>query len=254
MGQPGTPPPVDTWTSMIDTYTNTTADGGYDVATCVWPGWETVFSPHFPDLAQLLRERRIPAVDFGGFVPGGTNDFDVTRSVPSESFLDAGRSVLNPPNNLSNSLFMGMDMGEQDVRYLWGYAKTMTTSASPDDRFTQYKAFRDFSWEIERQSGSTMASLSATTYGSHYWHKTGQVRIIDASIELNHGVSHGHSTCGWSCSTRLPVRRLANQTEMLSSSTPSFEDLRNSTDNYGTGRSLSSTGNLPFSTRPCILD
>ena len=97
-------------------YFNSTADGGYDIANCIWPGYRTVFSPHFPALARLLRERHIPAVDLGGFVPGGRQDFDVNRGVPSQSFLDQGRVIMNPVDAPEDALYLGLDMGEQDVR------------------------------------------------------------------------------------------------------------------------------------------
>lgn len=56
----------------------------------------TVFSPNFPDFARLLMLRRVPAVDFCGFVPGGRQDFDVHVGVPSRSYLVEGRDILNP--------------------------------------------------------------------------------------------------------------------------------------------------------------
>jgi hypothetical protein len=169
----GGPAPVSTWKSMIDQYFNSTEQGGYAVADCVWPGYNAIFSPNFPVLAAFLRNRSIPAVDLGGFVPGGAQDFDVHRGVPSQSFLEQGRSILNPPSDPTGALLMGLDMGEQDVRYLWGYA-SHAELCGPADRVAQYLSFRDYSWAIEWQSGSTMASLQSSTYSSHYWHKTGQ--------------------------------------------------------------------------------
>ena len=53
---------------------------------------------------------------------------------------------------LMGETYMGLDMGEQDVRYLWGYAGN-TVLAGPGDHFEQYLSFRDYSWQIEWQSG-----------------------------------------------------------------------------------------------------
>jgi len=186
MGPADGRPPVATWEAMIDLFFNSTAEGGYDVANCVWPGWAAVFSPHFPALAEFLRNRHIPAVDLGGFVPGGANDFDVQRGVPGPAYLSQGRAIMNPAANPGDALLMGLDMGEQDVRYLWGYSKA-TVNAGPADRFAQYLAFRDYSWAIERQSGSTMVSLSSSTYGAHYWHKTGQYTTAGAETSQSNG-------------------------------------------------------------------
>ena len=55
-------------------------------------------------------------MDLGGFVPGGRQDFDVNRGVPSRSFLDEGRAIMNPADAPEDALYLGLDMGEQDVR------------------------------------------------------------------------------------------------------------------------------------------
>ena len=65
----------ETWAKTIDQYLNTTAEGGLDIANCIWPGYSVVFSENFPRLATMLKQRHIPAVDLGGFVPGGRQDY-----------------------------------------------------------------------------------------------------------------------------------------------------------------------------------
>ena len=82
--------PIPAWTKMIDQMFNATDDGGLDLANCVWPGYTAVFSEYFPDLARVLVARHAPAVDLGGFVPGGQQDFDVHAGVPRKAFLQEG--------------------------------------------------------------------------------------------------------------------------------------------------------------------
>ena len=60
---------------------------------------------------------------------------------------------------LMGDTYMGLDMGEQDVRYLWGYAGN-TVLAGPGDHFEQYLSFRDYSWQIEWQSGGEYVGAS----------------------------------------------------------------------------------------------
>jgi hypothetical protein len=110
--------------------------------------------------------------------------------------------------------YMGLDMGEQDVRYLWGYAGN-TVLAGPGDHFEQYLSFRDYSWQIEWQSGGKslahpvadghegamltvwmplavlwyvgrLASLSSTVY-PHYWLKTGLYTSAGAETSQSNG-------------------------------------------------------------------
>ena len=96
--------PIASWTATIDQMFNGTAEGGLDLANCVWPGWSVVFSPYFADLARLLVSRHAPAVDLGGFVPGGRQEFDVHAGVPSPSHLQEGAAILG-------DRYMGLDMG-----------------------------------------------------------------------------------------------------------------------------------------------
>jgi hypothetical protein len=115
---------------------------------------------------------------------------------------------------LMGDTYMGLDMGEQDVRYLWGYAGN-TVLAGPGDHFEQYLSFRDYSWQIEWQSGGEcvgascrrwlrvcsmlitsmdaivcvagrLASLSSTVY-AHYWLKTGLYTSAGAETSQSNG-------------------------------------------------------------------
>ena len=50
-------PPISTWAKIVDRFFNTTDQGGYDVANCVWPGWDVVFEPTFSDFAKYMLEK-----------------------------------------------------------------------------------------------------------------------------------------------------------------------------------------------------
>ena len=77
-------------------------------------------------------------------------------------------------------------MGEQDVRYLWGYARRGVLQPA-GDHLAQYIQFRDYSWAIAWQSGTLMASLQSSTYGGHYWHKTGMYTTAGAETSQSNG-------------------------------------------------------------------
>lgn len=42
-----------------------------NISNIVWPGYGSALAPNWPDLATLLASYGTPAVDLGGFVPGG---------------------------------------------------------------------------------------------------------------------------------------------------------------------------------------
>ena len=75
---------------------------------------------------------------------------------------------------------------------MWGYVQRLGTQAAPGDRVAQYTHFRDYSRAIEEKSGLTMVSLSSSTFGAHYWHKTGLYNGFD--INLNSPVSSMHDS------------------------------------------------------------
>ena len=61
--------------------------------------------------------------------------------------------------------WLGMDMGEQDGRYVIAYASQMYPSSA--DRRQQYLNFQRHVEEIEAESGNKMAGLTAITF-PHY--------------------------------------------------------------------------------------
>jgi hypothetical protein len=176
---------------QIDHYVgNNTGVGDLDVANALWPSSRIVFHPNFTAFARQLKARHIPIVDLGGFCPSAGDQFDVNNGDPggaigffpansrvvqkpprTVSYLDEGRAILNAPG--TDPLLLGLDMGEQDDRYIYSYSLEGVLAAGSGSHFEQYRRFREFSDEIERSSGGTMASLVHSPWATHYYHKTG---------------------------------------------------------------------------------
>jgi hypothetical protein len=51
----------------------------------------------------------------GGFVPGGTSQYDARQLTPTVDHLGAATAM--------GRRYFGLGQSEQDIRYLWGYAK-----------------------------------------------------------------------------------------------------------------------------------
>jgi hypothetical protein len=64
-------------------------------------------------------------------------------------------------------------MGEQDDRYTYSYSLQGVLAAGSGSYFDQYKRFRDWSDQLEFDSGGTMSSLQHSPWSSHYYFKTG---------------------------------------------------------------------------------
>ena len=171
--------PESDWLATLDLYTNASGAGGFGasgLASIVWPGAGDALAGNWPALATLLEARRVPVVDMGGFVPGGTQMYDARAAAN----FTAGAAILGP-------LFMGFDMGEQDVRFMWGYADKQVTYAGPSSRFERLVAFRDFSDGVEERQVRSLAALASSTLGVHAWLKTGFYHNAGAETSQSNG-------------------------------------------------------------------
>ena len=142
--------PYSDWVNTLDLNCNASGAGGFGaegLANVVWPGAGSALAGNFPALAALFEERSLPAADLGGFVPGGMQMYDARAAAN----FTAGEALLG-------ERFLGFDMGEQDVRYLWGYASN-NNLAGPTSRFERLVAFRDLSDGIEERLARRMSAL-----------------------------------------------------------------------------------------------
>jgi hypothetical protein len=64
-------------------------------------------------------------------------------------------------------------MGEQDDRCTYSYSLQGVLAAGSGSYFDQYKRFRDWSDQLEFDSGGTMSSLQHPPWSSHCYFKTG---------------------------------------------------------------------------------
>lgn len=171
--------PYSDWTHTLDVFTNSSSAGGFGpqgLANIVWPGAGDALGGRWPELATLLAARGLPATDLGGFVPGGMQQYDA-HAAPN---FTRGAAIMG-------ERFLGFDMGEQDVRYLWGYNDRTTSLVGPGARFERLVAFREFSDAIETRLALTLGALASSTYGVHHWLKTGFYTNAGAETSQSNG-------------------------------------------------------------------
>jgi hypothetical protein len=150
-----------------------------NVANALWPSSRLVFHPNFTTFARQLKARHIPIVDLGGFCPSAGSQFDVNNDDPggaigffptnrrsiqpplrTTSFLEEGRAILNAPG--TDALMLGLDMGEQDDRYIYSYSLEGVLAAGSGSYFEQYRRFRGFSDEIGAWKRAALARSMQT--------------------------------------------------------------------------------------------
>jgi len=171
--------PITDWINTLDLNTNPQSSGGFGdqgLANIVWPGAGSALAGNWPALAQLFEARGLPATDLGGFVPGGMQMYDASAAVN----FTIGENILG-------DRFLGFDMGEQDVRYLWGYSSDLTLLDGPLSRFEHLVAFRDFSDAIEQRLALKLAALSSSTYALHHWLKSGLYTLAGSETSQSNG-------------------------------------------------------------------
>lgn len=114
----------------LDLYTST-----FRLCDVVWPEYTFLFAPNFNEVVDALAARGLYVFDFWGYVPG------------SGRAADNMWAEYRPPEDVYRYMqetlgdrFIGFDNGEQDGRYIGGYAGQMCPASG--DRKRQYANFQ----------------------------------------------------------------------------------------------------------------
>jgi hypothetical protein len=149
----------------IEKYTKT-----YDLGRVVWPSYPIVFAKNIGDLADEIKKRDLFLFDIWGYVPGsGPGDYWMQYKVPVEALATLESTL--------GDHWLGMDVGEQDGRYIGGYAdQAFPVSAN---RFDQYLNFQRHFERMGDDLGHKLSTLVSLNYG-HYFLKEGTYSTIGA--------------------------------------------------------------------------
>ena len=154
----------------FDMYTKT-----YDLGDVIWPNSRFLSATNIPDLVREMKQRNLYLFDIWGYVPGsGPGDwhqFELSKETSRLFESELG------------DRWLGMDMGEQDGRYVLAYAQTMYPASA--GRFQQYLNFHKHMEKITNDSDNKMATLVAITYG-HYLLKEGLYSLVGAETAQMH--------------------------------------------------------------------
>ncbi|MBI5092197.1 MAG: TIM barrel protein [Candidatus Hydrogenedentes bacterium] len=144
--------------SEIDKYTKT-----YDLGNVIWPSYDCIFADNLGELADEVKRRGLFLFDIWGYVPGsGIGGYWQQFKAPAGVF-DMLESKLGDH-------WLGMDNGEQDGRYIGGYASQMYPIS--DNRFEQFLNFHRHFERMCDELGNKMSALVSLNYG-HYFLKEG---------------------------------------------------------------------------------
>ncbi len=151
--------------NQIDRYTKV-----HDLGEIIWPSYDVLFTTNVAELADEIRRRDLFLFDIWGYVPGSGPGGYWQQFHPPREALRTLEERLGPR-------WLGMDNGEQDGRYIGGYASQMHPQS--DDRFEQYLNFQRHFEKLGDELGNRLATLVSLNFG-HYFLKEGTYTLIGA--------------------------------------------------------------------------
>ncbi len=158
-----------------------------DLGRVIWPHAGTIFFKNLGELADEINKRDLYLFDFWGFVPGSgpreSGDWTEFKADPAQFKLLEDKL---------GARWLGMDVGEQDGRYVGGYGPFATPISS--DRFAQYLNFQRHFERMGDQLGNRLATLVSLNFG-HYFLKEGTYTLIGA--ETAQGLPNGQIYYSW---------------------------------------------------------
>jgi len=149
----------------IEKYTRT-----HQLGDVIWPAYPILFATNLVELADEIKRRDLFLFDVWGYVPGsGPGGYWQQFKPPQENF-----SMLE---SHLGARWLGTDIGEQDGRYIGGYANQMTPASA--NRMEQYLNFQRHFERMSDDLGHKHAALVSLNFG-HYLLKEGTFTLIGA--------------------------------------------------------------------------
>ena len=142
----------------------------HDLGSVIWPSYPILFADNLGALAEEIQRRGLYLFDIWGYVPGsGPGGYWQQFQPPASAFAVLEEKL--------GERWLGTDIGEQDGRYIGGYADQMTPASA--SRFEQYANFQQHFERMGNDLGNKHATLVSLNYG-HYLLKEGTYTLIGA--------------------------------------------------------------------------
>lgn len=148
----------------LDIYTKV-----YELGDIIWPNHNFLSAENISELIAEFKKRNLFLFDIWGYVPGsGPGTWTQFKLSPELSQFFSSQL---------GDHWLGMDNGEQDGRYIGGYASQMYPSS--EGRPYQYLNFQQHFEKLTDDLGNKMSTLVSLNYG-HYFLKQGLYTMIGA--------------------------------------------------------------------------
>ena len=142
----------------------------FELGDVIWPSYPILFAKNLGEFADEIARRDLYLFDIWGYVPGsGPGGYWQQFLPPKEAFATLESKL--------GERWLGTDIGEQDGRYIGGYANQMTPASA--SRFEQYLNFQRHFERMSDDLGHRHATLVSLNFG-HYFLKEGTYTLIGA--------------------------------------------------------------------------
>jgi hypothetical protein len=147
----------------------------FDLGDVIWPNSRFLTATNIPDMVEEMKRRNLFMYQIWGYVPGsGPGQWHQFKLSPETAGLFESKL---------GDHWLGMDMGEQDGRYVIAYAAEMYPSSG--DRLLQYLNFHNHVEGIGNDLRNKMATLVTIPFG-HYLVKEGLYTMVGAEAAQKH--------------------------------------------------------------------
>lgn len=175
------PPDAETFGNRIQFMALRGLDGDYKkqlddytikfrLGNIIWPSYPVLFQNNLPEVVSELKKRGLYLFDLWGYVPGsGPGGYWQQFTVPGNALGLFEKEL--------GSHWLGMDNGEQDGRYIGGFASQLIPQGA--GREQQYLNFQNHFQGLTDRLGNKMATLVSLNFG-HYFLKEGVYTLIGA--------------------------------------------------------------------------
>ncbi len=149
----------------IEKYTKT-----LELGNVLWPTYDLLHHPELEEVVRYIKEKELYLFDIWGFVPGsGPGGYWQQFEVDPKTTSLFERELADR--------WLGMDNGEQDGRYVGGYAGQMSPVGA--SREEQYLNFQHHFERLGDLLGNKLSTLVSLNFG-HYFLKEGTYSLIGA--------------------------------------------------------------------------
>ncbi|MBM3495806.1 MAG: hypothetical protein FJX72_16000, partial [Armatimonadetes bacterium] len=150
----------------LDLWTKT-----YDFGRIVWPMWPFLYAENWRDAIDEIAARGLYVFDIWAYCPSGTLErYEWSEYRATDEVHRYLIEKLGPR-------FLGYDNGEQDGRYIGGYAKLVCPG--PMTRQQGYEAFKQYFDQLGNDLQNYLVSLNSLTF-PHYFASWDNHRMLGA--------------------------------------------------------------------------